>query len=274
MAQWPTGSVSKVHSDQLSNDPVQWRTELNTLVDKLNTIIAAFAQANGVCDLDAHGNVPAARLALALRVANNLSDLGDKDTALSNLGGTATGKNLFKAGSVAAARTLLQVDQSGIPDATPSTLMKRDASGRAKVAAPAADQDIATKEYVDASGALTGEVRMYGGSTTPPGWLFCLGQAVSRTTYADLFAVIGVAFGVGGGSTTFQVPDLRASVPIGFGTTTAAVTAKISLGDRVPGLVDWEQRASTTPHDGPLLEGDDTRPDRGLFLGLHFIIKT
>ncbi len=45
--------------------------------------------------------------------------------------------------------------------------------------------------------------------TPPTGWLECDGSAVSRTTYADLFAVIGVTFGNGDGSTTFNVPDLR-----------------------------------------------------------------
>ena len=41
------------------------------------------------------------------------------------------------------------------------------------------------------------------------GWLYCNGDAVSRTTYADLFAAIGTTYGVGDGSTTFNLPDLR-----------------------------------------------------------------
>jgi microcystin-dependent protein len=41
------------------------------------------------------------------------------------------------------------------------------------------------------------------------GWLYCNGAAVSRTTYADLFAVIGTTYGVGDNSTTFNLPDLR-----------------------------------------------------------------
>lgn len=46
-----------------------------------------------------------------------------------------------------------------------------------------------------------------GATTTPPdGWLFCDGQAVSRTTYGDLFAAIGVTYGSGNGSTTFNLP--------------------------------------------------------------------
>lgn len=40
-----------------------------------------------------------------------------------------------------------------------------------------------------------GEITMFGGSSSPDGWLICDGSAVSRTTYADLFAVIGTTFG-------------------------------------------------------------------------------
>jgi hypothetical protein len=45
----------------------------------------------------------------------------------------------------------------------------------------------------------------------PSGFLYCNGQAVSRTTYARLFASIGTTFGVGNGTTTFNVPDFRGS---------------------------------------------------------------
>lgn len=45
--------------------------------------------------------------------------------------------------------------------------------------------------------------------TTPSGWLKCNGQAVSRTTYARLFAAIGTTFGAGNGTTTFTLPDMR-----------------------------------------------------------------
>lgn len=43
----------------------------------------------------------------------------------------------------------------------------------------------------------------------PAGWMLCDGTAISRTTYANLYNVIGVAWGTGDGSTTFNLPDLR-----------------------------------------------------------------
>lgn len=63
--------------------------------------------------------------------------------------------------------------------------------------------------------APAGCVLPYAGATAPTGWLLCFGQAVSRTTYAALFAAIGTAYGTGDGSTTFNVPDLRGRVPGG-----------------------------------------------------------
>lgn len=53
-------------------------------------------------------------------------------------------------------------------------------------------------------------------SSPPPGWLLCHGQAVSRETYASLFAQIGVTHGAGDGTTTFNVPDYRKRAPIGW----------------------------------------------------------
>lgn len=60
-----------------------------------------------------------------------------------------------------------------------------------------------------------GEVYMYGGSVAPAGFLLCDGSAVSRTTYSDLFEIIGTTFGQGDGSSTFNVPDLSGRVVIG-----------------------------------------------------------
>jgi microcystin-dependent protein len=60
-----------------------------------------------------------------------------------------------------------------------------------------------------------GGIILFGGSAAPTGYLLCDGTAVSRTTYAALFAVIGTTYGVGNGSTTFNVPDLRQRFPLG-----------------------------------------------------------
>ena len=66
--------------------------------------------------------------------------------------------------------------------------------------------------------APVGSLMMFAGSSAPSGWLFCNGSAISRTTYSGLFAVLGVEFGAGDTTTTFNIPDFRGRVPIGVGT--------------------------------------------------------
>lgn len=69
-----------------------------------------------------------------------------------------------------------------------------------------------------ASSVPTGSLNPFAGAAAPTGWLLCDGSAVSRTTYAGLFAVVSTAYGAGDGSTTFNVPNLAGRVPVGAGT--------------------------------------------------------
>lgn len=83
----------------------------------------------------------------------------------------------------------------------------------------------ALAEAVETHGALiVGEVRFIAVVATPGGWLPCDGAAVSRTTYAKLYAAIANRFGPGDGSATFNVPDLRDRAPVGVGPTHAVGT--------------------------------------------------
>ena len=63
----------------------------------------------------------------------------------------------------------------------------------------------------------TGSIHLYGGQydNIPSGWLLCDGTAISRTTYEKLYDIVGTQFGVGDGSSTFNLPDLRAKFPRG-----------------------------------------------------------
>lgn len=71
----------------------------------------------------------------------------------------------------------------------------------------------------------SGVMAPFAGSTAPGGWLLCDGTAVSRAQYSDLFATIGVAWGNGDGTTTFNLPDLRGRVPVGTNAGTFASLA-------------------------------------------------
>ena len=60
-----------------------------------------------------------------------------------------------------------------------------------------------------------GVITAYAGDTAPDGWLLCDGSAVSRTTYANLFSVLGTKCGVGDGSTTFNLPNIKGRSLVG-----------------------------------------------------------
>src|SRR5437899_2344559 len=61
----------------------------------------------------------------------------------------------------------------------------------------------------------TGLVLPFAGSAAPTGWALCDGSAISRTTFSRAFAALGTTYGVGDGSTTFNLPDLRGRAVFG-----------------------------------------------------------
>lgn len=84
-----------------------------------------------------------------------------------------------------------------------------------------------------------GEIYMYAGSTAPAGFIICDGSSISRTTYSELFDVIGTTYGTGDGSTTFNLPDLSGRVIIG-------VSSNYSIGN-----VGGEEAHSLTVNEMP-----------------------
>lgn len=143
--------------------------------------------------------------------------------------------------------------------------------------------------------SLVGVISPYSGSSAPTGFLLCDGTAVSRTTYADLFAVTSTTYGVGDGSTTFNLPNLKGSVPVGrdsaqtefdtLGETGGAKTHTLTeaempshthtaLGQNVGGAtvggVASNGTASTTGATG----GDGAHNNLQPYIVLNYIIKT
>ncbi|MFA5993372.1 MAG: tail fiber protein [Parcubacteria group bacterium] len=74
------------------------------------------------------------------------------------------------------------------------------------------NQDGTHKSAVQPIGAIT----QYAGSASPSGWLLCDGAAISRATYAALFAILSTTYGIGDGSTTFNLPNLKGKVVVGY----------------------------------------------------------
>lgn len=80
-----------------------------------------------------------------------------------------------------------------------------------------------------------GVISAFAGTSTPSGWFLCYGQAVSRSTYANLFSAIGTTYGTGDGSTTFNLPDLRGRVVAGVDNM-GGVAAERLTSDRPDGV--------------------------------------
>ena len=104
--------------------------------------------------------------------------------------------------------TLKQATLTSDPTAVEGTLYYNSFTDEVKVKGPSTWSALGG---VTTTEMPTGSVITWVGapSSRPTGWLNCSGLAVSRTTYADLFAVIGTYFGVGDGTTTFNLPDFR-----------------------------------------------------------------
>lgn len=98
--------------------------------------------------------------------------------------------------------------------------------------APTTTNQAANKGYVDGI-VPVGSMQMYAGGTEPTNYMFCRGQAIARGSFAALFTAIGTAYGVGDGSTTFNLPNMQATVPVGHNTNTnppAGLTGKFTSG--------------------------------------------
>lgn len=108
--------------------------------------------------------------------------------------------------------------------------MKKLGLDRSQYSAFLNDQDSITAferlfSKVNSLSMPCGSLIPFGGTSAPEDWLLCDGAAVSRTTFSELFKVIGTSFGAGDGSTTFNVPDTREAALAGVGTRATGVAS-------------------------------------------------
>lgn len=108
------------------------------------------------------------------------------------------------------------------------------------------------------SSAITGEVKIWTTASAPTGYLLCDGSAVSRTTYASLFAVIGEIYGAGDGTTTFNIPDFRNKVPVSVGPGGPFLTLGASVGNFDYTISSTELPILQTTNTDPLSFGSNT----------------
>lgn len=137
--------------------------------------------------------------------------------------------------------------------------------------------------YADAP---IGTISPFGGSVIPSGYLLCNGAEVLKTTYAELYAVIGDAFGTASDNTKFVLPDLRETVPVGIGENDVQTIAyhdvytlgefkDDSLGKHDHPLI-VSTRATYNTAGVPVGIGNNNTPTtatHGKQLGVNYIIK-
>ncbi|MDX1070531.1 tail fiber protein [Sinorhizobium medicae] len=176
---------------------------LTTAADRM--IYTTAADTYAVATLSAFGrsliddaDATAARTTLGLTIGTNvqaydagLNSIAGLTTAADRMIYTTAADTYAVATLTSFARTLLDDSSNSAARTTLDVYSKSEVDGLASSSTPA------------------GTVIFYAKSTAPTGYLKANGAAVSRTTYADLFAVIGTTFGTGDGSTTFNLPDLR-----------------------------------------------------------------
>ena len=123
------------------------------------------------------------------------------------------------------------------------------------------DNSIATTAWVRAlfeaglgSAIPSGVAFPYAGKTVPSGFMACNGGAISRTTYAKLFAAIGTAWGAGDGSTTFKLPDWRNRTVMGANTASEVGTYLESGAPNITGFITGGGQSYTTQYGGAFYE--------------------
>lgn len=191
--------------------------------------------------------------AIAGHAAIVMSDANYTLTTVNGGSDEARNAALTVSGPLTAARDLIipAVSKRYVLRNTTGQTVTAKVSGQAGAAVPAGATmpvfcdgtttrpEVTALPALEVTGALTqnggvllppGLIFPYAGSTTsaPAGYLFCAGQAVSRATYAGLFAVVSTTYGAGDGSTTFNVPDLRARFIAGADSMAGAAAGRLA----------------------------------------------
>ena len=138
------------------------------------------------------------------------------------------------------------INISVLPDGTPVSYTKTPP-------AFCAGEEIVTAGWVRNACLFPGEIIIWSASNPPAGYLICDGAAISRTTYASLFNVIGTTWGAGDGNTTFNLPNFVDRIPQGSG---SRGTVGAYLAESLPNIrgrfANWAQNGRGVLQEGAL----------------------
>ena len=146
------------------------------------------------------------------------------------------------------------INISVLPDGTPVSYTKTPP-------AFCAGEEIVTAGWVRNACLFPGEIIIWSASNPPAGYLICDGAAISRTTYASLFNVIGTTWGAGDGNTTFNLPNFVDRIPQGAGSRGTVGTYIAESLPNVKGyghMIDGGSGCFTTGEISKFIRGGDT----------------
>lgn len=168
-----------------------------------------------------------------------------------NLSGTGGANQFVKQASAGANFTVGAIAAADLPSASETAKGAVEIATQAETDAGTDTGRVVVPARMTAKvGAMTniGEIRLWSNATPPSKWLICDGAAVNRTTFADLFAEISTTFGVGDGSTTFNIPQLSQKSPIGVSGSYALASTG---GEETHVLTEAEMPAHTHTYTQP-----------------------
>lgn len=174
---------------------------------------------NGVSYVKARADVETTADAVGV-----VSQVLTANTFVLTTGGLVTGLSGLTAGS---AMFLSPTTAGTVQDTAPTTIGHVNKPVMQAISANSGYVEIDRGVLVVATAVEAGAVSYFARSTAPTGWLKANGAAVSRTAYATLFAAIGTTFGVGDGSTTFNLPDARGEFLRGWDDGRGVDTARV-----------------------------------------------
>lgn len=227
-------------------------TEINTVTTEIAAAAALIDAAPSYADA---GLVSIASLTIAAdeMIYGTAADTFGKATI------TAFGRSLLDDTDATTARTTLGLGTMATQAASSVAITGGSIAGITDLAVADGGTGASTASAARTSLGLdplvvpSGAVMAFAMSTAPTGWLECDGSAVSRTTYADLFTAISTTFGVGDGSTTFNLPDLRGEFIRGYDNGRGVDSGRVfgsSQADELKAHTHTETRLNNTTNSG------------------------
>lgn len=159
------------------------------------------------------------------------------------------------AAAAAASETAAAASETAAAASETNAAASESAAATSETNAATSETNAAASAVAALNSSAIGMIQWFGANTAPTGFLKCNGAAISRTTYANLFAVIGTTFGVGDGSTTFNIPDLRGEFIRGWDDSRGVDASRAFGSAQVSMVVDHTHRSYKTLDGAPLSNG-------------------